>query len=162
MVDLFYATNVTHLFFREDLASQVDVGNYTYTVYLDSPQGGTYNQDFRLVHSLSGSYLETWDGNTWNYQEEIAVLWDGGNGSLVFEVPVASIGGVGESNVKVWFENCVGADAFDAIEDRAPKNGEYNIRKKAIPNIPLLVLPAFAGGLAVTVVLLRRGFTRAP
>ncbi len=158
MVDLFYATNTTHLFFREDLADMPDAGNYTYTVTMDKPQGGDYEEDYRLVYSLSGSYMEQWNGTDWVYLEDIVVTVDEGNVSLVYEVPVDSVGGVGDSNVGVWFENYQGADSFTEIEDKAPKGGKYTINRKAIPNLPLMVLPAFVGGLAGMIFLLRKKF----
>ncbi|MFQ5838657.1 MAG: hypothetical protein ACE5HJ_07725 [Thermoplasmata archaeon] len=158
MVDLFYATNATHLFLREDLASMPEVDNYTYVVYMDKPVGGDYEQDYRLVYSESGAYMEQWNGTDWVYVEDITVTVDPTSNSLIFEVLAESIGGLGDSNVKVWFENYEGADSFENLVDRGPNGGGYLITRKAIPNIPLLVLPAFVGGLAGAIFLLHKRF----
>ncbi len=157
-VDLYYATNATHFFFRQDLAAMPEVDNYTYVVYMDKPQGGDYEEDYRLVHSQSGSYMEQWNGTDWVYVQDIVVTVDSGNVSLIFEVPVDSIGGIGDSNVGVWFENYQGADSFTGQADRAPKGGRFTIQRRAIPNLPLIVLPAFAGGLVGGILLLRKKF----
>lgn len=157
MVDLFYATNTTHLFLREDLVASPEIDSYTYVVYI-TEGAGPAGQDYRLVHALSGSYLELWDGNDWAYVEGITVAEDDLNHSLIFQVPADSIGGLGDSHVYVWFENYQGADSFQDMQDRAPDKKEYKINKKAIPNIPILALPAFVGGLLASVYMLRRKF----
>ncbi len=156
MVDLFYAANATHILFREDLVALPDVGNYTYTVYLDKPQGQEYEQDFRLVHSQSGSYIEQWNGTDWVYLEDLVVTVDAGNVSLIFEVSVDTLGGVGDSNIKVWFENYPGEDTFTDPDDRAPNGGGFVIHRRAIPNLPLIVVPAFLAALGGSVYLLRK------
>jgi hypothetical protein len=156
LVDLYYATNATHLFLREDLAAMPDVDNYTYVVYMDKPVGGDYERDYRMVYSQSGAYLEQWNGTEWVYLEDIVLTVDSTNNSVIFEVPVDSIGGVGDSNVKVWFENYEGADSFENRVDRGPNGGGYLITRRSIPNIPLVVLPAFLASLGAVVFLLRR------
>ncbi len=158
MVDLFYATNTTHLFLREDLVSSPEIDSYTYVVYITMGVGSA-EQDYRFVHALSGSYLELWDGTDWIFVEDITVAEDDFNHSLIFQVPVDSIGGLGDSHVTVRFENYQGADSFQRRQDRAPDKKDYKIRKKAIPNIPVLALPVFVGGLSAGVYLLRRKFT---
>lgn len=154
LVDLFFAANATHFFFREDLAALSDVGNFTYAVYIDNPIG-EFDEDYRLVHSQSGSYLEQWNGSAWVFVEDIAVTEDATNNSLIFEVPIASAGGTG-SNMQVGFENYEGADSFGTVADRAPNGGRYLIQKRSIPNLPWLVLPFFGAALTATLLLLRR------
>lgn len=159
MVDLYFSPTATHMFFREDLAALPDVGNYTYAVYIDFPRGGGPVSDFRLVYSQSGGYLEQWDGNAWTFLEPINVTLDSTNTSLIFEVSYASIGGFDDDHMDVHFENYVGADSFQTPTDRAPNgNQPYRVHKRTIPNLPGFVLPAFAGGLAATVFVLRRRF----
>lgn len=156
IVDVYYATNATHLFFREDLAAMPQVDNYTYVIYMDKPVGGDYARDYRVVYSQSGSYLERWNGTDWVHVEDIVVTLDVANNSIIYEVPVDSIGGVGESNVKVWFETYEGADSFENMADRSPNASSYLVTRRSIPNIPLLVLPFFLSGIAATVLILRR------
>ena len=159
MVDLYFSPTATHMFFREDLAALPDVGNYTYTVYIDFPRGGGPVPDFRLVHAESGSYLEEWDGTAWTFLEPINVTVDPTNTSLIFEVSYASLGGFDDDHVDVQFENYDGADSFQDPVDRAPNgNQRYRVHKKTIPNLPWPVLPVFAGGLIVSLLVLRRRF----
>ncbi|MEE9593268.1 MAG: hypothetical protein V3W28_06790 [Thermoplasmata archaeon] len=159
MVDLWFSPNATHMLLREDLVALPDVGNFTYTVYIDFPRGGGRVPDFRLVYSLSGSYLEQWDGSAWIFVEPINVTVDPANRSLIFEVSYASLGGFQDSHMDVHFENYVGADSFQTPADRAPNgNQPYRVHKRTIPNLPGFVLPAFAGGLVATLFVLRRRF----
>ncbi|MFQ5553642.1 MAG: hypothetical protein ACE5EW_08030 [Thermoplasmata archaeon] len=159
MVDLYFGSNSTHAFFREDLVASPDVGNYTYVVYLDYPRAGAFDPDYRLVHAQSGSYLEQWDGSTWTFVEAILVTFDPTNTSLIFEVAFASIGGLLDKHMDVWFENYDGADSFQNRVDKAPNgNKPYRIHKKVIPNLPGFVLPAFAAGLVTTLFVIRRKF----
>ena len=157
LVDLYIASNATHLAFREDLVGMPDVGNHTYVIDIDNPRAGPIKPDYRLVHALSGSYLEKWDGTQWIYLEAVVVTVDGANNSLIFEVPLDSVGGLNK-DMEVWFENFAGADSFTELEDRAPNTGAYRIKKESIPNLPLLVLPSFVGGLIGTLLLVRRRF----
>lgn len=156
IVDLFYSANATHVLFREDLVALPDVSNWTYVVYIDKPLGGDYKQDYRLIYAESGAYMEHWNGTDWVYQEDIVVTVDGANVSVVFEVLVDSIGGVGDTHVKVSFENYQGADSFNDPEEKAPDKGGYKIHRRSIPNLPLIVLPIFVAGLSGTIFLLRR------
>ncbi|MFQ5918832.1 MAG: hypothetical protein ACE5I4_02145 [Thermoplasmata archaeon] len=157
MVDLYFSPTATHMYFREDLAALPDVGNYTYTIYIDFPRGGGPVPDFRLVHSASGSYLEQWDGSAWIFVEPINVTVEPTNTSLIFEVSYASLGGFGDDHLDVTFENYDGADSFQDPLDRAPNgNQPYRVHKRTIPNLPWVVLPLFAGGLIAAVLVLRR------
>jgi hypothetical protein len=160
MVDLYYATNATHLFFREDLAAMPEVDNYTYVVLLDKPVGGSYSKDYRLVYAQSGSYLEQWNGTAWVYVEDIVVTLDSTNNSVIFEVPVDSIGGVGDSEVKLWFENYEGADSFANRADRSPNASSYLVTRRSIPNIPLIILPAFVVSVTAVILVLHRRMLR--
>ncbi len=157
MVDLYFSPTETHMYLREDLAALPDVGNYTYTVYIDFPRGGGPVPDFRLVHSESGSYLEQWDGSAWTFAESINVTFDPTNTSLIFEVSYASLGGFADTHMDAHFENYEGADSFQNLADKAPNgNQPYRVHKNTIPNLPWLVLPVFVGGLIASVLVLRR------
>jgi hypothetical protein len=159
MVDLYFSPTATEMFFREDLAALPDVGNYTYTLYIDFPRGGGPVPDFRLVHSASGSYLEQWDGSAWTFVEPINVTVEPTNMSLIFEISYASLGGFDDTHLDVHFENYDGADSFQTPVDRAPNgNQPYRVHKRTIPNLPWLVLPVFAAGLIAAVLVLRRKF----
>ena len=158
MVDLFYGSNATHAFFRQDLNDTPLLLFFSYTVYLDYPQGEAYNPDYRLIHTFSGSLLQAWNGTDWIDVEPIMVTTDTTNNTLVFEVPFASIGGLG-SDMDLWFQNYLFPPLLNITLDRAPDgNGVYTINREVIPNLPGLVLPVFAGGLLVTVLVLRRKF----
>ena len=157
MVDMYFSPTASHMYFREDLAALPDVGNYTYTVYLDFPRGGGPVPDFRFVHSESGSYMEQWDGTAWTFVEPINVTVDPTNTSLIFEASYASVGGFDDNHLDIHFENYDGADRFQDPADRAPNgNQQYRVHKNTIPNLPWLVLPIFVGGLIASVLVLRR------
>lgn len=148
MVDLFYAANATHAFFRMDLAAAPEVETHTYAVYLDKPTDNEYEEDYRLIYAASGAYLETWDGEAWVFAEDIGVMVDGV--SVIFEVTAEAIGGLGNDHVKVWFETYGGPDSFQDRLDKAPKGGKYVIHRTAIPNLPGIVLPLFAAAILGT------------
>ncbi|MFQ5908666.1 MAG: hypothetical protein ACE5JE_07575 [Thermoplasmata archaeon] len=158
MVDLFYGSNATHAFFRQDLNGTPFLFFFSYTVYLDYPQGQAYDPDYRLIHTIFGSLLQAWNGTDWVDVEPIVVTTDATNNSLVFEVPFASIGGLG-SDMDLWFQNYLFPPAFNITLDRAPDgSGTYTINREVIPNLPGFVLPAFGGALVAAVLVLRRKF----
>lgn len=160
LVDLWYSANATHVFFREDLVAVPEPDNYTYVVSLDKPAGGDYDQDYRLVYAQSGAYVEAWDGASWSYVEDLTASVSGT--SLVFEVPTDALGGWGEAETRIGFENHAGADAFDAPEDQAPTGGGgYLITRRTIPNLPGIVLPLFVAALGTALGLLVWRRTRA-
>lgn len=159
MVDLFFGANTTHAFFRQNLADTPLVLAISYTVTLDYPRGGAFNPDYRLVHTVLGSYLHRWNGTNWIYVEDIVVTADAANDTVIFEVPFASIGGSLDAHMDVWFENYLGPPFLDIPVDRAPDGDRrYKIHKKVIPNLPGFVLLAFAGVLVATVLVLRRRY----
>lgn len=157
---IFFTNDGTHAYFKEMLAASPDPSSFTYTVYLDKPAGDTYPQDFRLVYSSGTAELQSWDGSSWNYVEDIVVTTAGN--SLTFNVSLQSIANLAiEQDTNVWFAEYYGSNSFGQVVDRAPNTGSYFISSEVIPELPwptpLIFVPAVV---AAVFIIYKRGFKR--
>lgn len=158
LVDLFVSPTYTDLYLREDLNATPDPVNVTYVVFMDNLGAGGWF-DWRVVYDDAGAVLEERGGFSWSYVQDVNMTEDVQNRSLVFEVPIDVIGGIDDIRIAFW--NYDGSPYFWNLADAAPDSGAYTIPEETIPNLPGLVLPAFAGGLVASVlVLFRRRLVR--
>jgi len=149
MKTLYFSNDGTYAYFKEELVYAPSASDFTYTVYLDKPAGGTYSEDYRLVYSSGTAELQKWNGMSWQKTADITVEVGTSPPSITFKVKLSDIANPDVlQNTNVWFVNYQGANSYTTILDRAPNSGCYSISAEVIPEHwwgSLLVgLPALA------------------
>ena len=114
---MYFYNDGVYAYFNETLAGASNTTAFTYVIYLDKPQGGTYPKDYKLIYSSTASKLQKWDGTTWVDQTYITVTTSNSPKSICFRVPLASIANPDvQQNTGVLFVNYVNDQSIGKIK----------------------------------------------